>query len=615
MSLSGGAVVNGQLAGAVTSAGGIIDAIGGAASLTTTGGTTMVLGANTYTGPTILNGGALVVNGSAVNSAITVNSGALLTGAGTVGATTIANGGAFAPGPLGTIGSMTVAGNLAFESGALYLVQVAPANASSAMVTASHATLGGTVLATFAPGSYITKQYTILSAADLNGAFGGLTTNNLPVGFAASLSYGANDVFLNLTATLGLQQLSGGGLPGNAQNVANAINGYFNNGGALPINFLPLFGLAGNNLASALTQLSGEAATGAQQGAFRLTNLFLTLMLDPLVYGGGFGGGNPFGFGLGGPALRLAADDTQSSEVALAFAKILKAPSEPLAALVPEARWNVWAGGYGGANSIKGDPLGIGSHDVSASAGGYAGGVDYRIWPGTTVGLALAGGFTNWGLANGLGGGNSDAFQAGLYGATRSGPAYLAGALSFAEHWMATDRTAFGDDRLTARFNAQNYAGRIEGGWRFATFLGGVAPYAAVQTQTLYTPAFSETDQTVGGFGQNFNARSANDTRGEFGARFDKAVLLADMALLTLNARTAWAHDWVSDPALTAVFQTLPGASFIVNGAALAPNSALLSLGSELRFLNGWGIGIHFDGEFAENAQSYAGTGTVRYAW
>ena len=47
--------------------------------------------------------------------------------------------------------------------------------------------------------------------------------------------------------------------------------------------------------------------------------------------------------------------------------------------------------------------------------------------------------------------------------------------------------------------------------------------------------------------------------------------------------RFAWAHDWVSDPTVAAVFQTLPGASFIVNGAAPAKNFALTSAGAELR--------------------------------
>jgi hypothetical protein len=43
-------------------------------------------------------------------------------------------------------------------------------------------------------------------------------------------------------------------------------------------------------------------------------------------------------------------------------------------------------------------------------------------------------------------------------------------------------------------------------------------------------------------------------------------------------------YDWVSDPTLAALFQTLPGASFVVNGATPAKNSALTSAGTEPRF-------------------------------
>ena len=86
-------------------------------------------------------------------------------------------------------------------------------------------------------------------------------------------------------------------------------------------------------------------------------------------------------------------------------------------------------------------------------------------------------------------------------------------------------------------------------------------------------------------------------------------------AVLTLRARLAWAHDWVSDPTLAAVFQALPGASFIVNGAAPAKNSALASAGAELRLANGVRYSAKFDGEFAARASTYAGTGTVRYTW
>ena len=101
-----------------------------------------------------------------------------------------------------------------------------------------------------------------------------------------------------------------------------------------------------------------------------------------------------------------------------------------------------------------------------------------------------------------------------------------------------------------------------------------------------------------GGFGLGFAGRTATDTRSELGARFDNQMLLYPGAVLALRARLAWAHDWVTDPVLGAVFQTLPGAGFIVNGATPAQNSALVSAGAELRLANGVSLLGKFDGEF-----------------
>src|SRR5262249_41652867 len=86
-------------------------------------------------------------------------------------------------------------------------------------------------------------------------------------------------------------------------------------------------------------------------------------------------------------------------------------------------------------------------------------------------------------------------------------------------------------------------------------------------------------------------------------------------AALMLRARLAWAHDWIRDPTLAAVFQALPGASFLVNGATPAKNSALTSAGAEYRLANGVTLLAKFDGEFAAHSSTYAGTGTVRYTW
>ena len=67
--------------------------ISGNGAVNVLAGTTTLTGTNTYTGPTTVNAGALMVNGSiAPSSLTTVNSGATLIGSGTVGSTTI-NGG------------------------------------------------------------------------------------------------------------------------------------------------------------------------------------------------------------------------------------------------------------------------------------------------------------------------------------------------------------------------------------------------------------------------------------------------------------------------------------------------------------------------------------------
>jgi uncharacterized protein with beta-barrel porin domain len=456
---------------------------------------------SSYTGPTNINAGTLVVNGSLASN-VFVNSGGTLRGTGSIGSLVVGNGAALSPG--NSIGTITVQGNLVMASAAAYIVEVSSSAADRTNV-AGTASLGGTVQATFLSGT-VARAYTILSAAGgLGGTtFGTLTTTNLPANFTASLGYTATDVILNLSATLGAP-----GLSINQQNVAGAINAFFNNGGTLPPGFLSLFNLTGANLGNALTLLSGEAATGAQQAAFQLTNQFLGIMLDPFV-----DGRNSIA-GAGGPALGFAPEREElPDDIALAYAKLLKAPPKPQTF---DERWSVWGAGYGGGNRTSGDPAVVGSHDLTARTAGGAAGLDYHLSRDSVVGVALAGGGTDWSLAQGLGGGKSDAFQAGIYGTTRWGPAYVAAALAFTNHWMSTDRFAFAGDHLTSSFNAQSFGGRVESGYRFATIYGGLTPYAAIQSQTFHTPSYNESDLNAGGFGLAFNSRTATDTRSELG--------------------------------------------------------------------------------------------------
>jgi len=578
----------------VIQGGGGLDKVG-------TGTLTLTNAGNIYGGATTVDQGILSVMGSiGSSSGVTINSGGTLDGTGIVSSVMVNSGGTLMPGLPAAVGTLNISGNLAFQSGAVYLVQVTPGAASEANVSGT-AMLAGTVEALFAPGAYTARQYDILHAAGgLGGTtFTGATTANLPPGFATALSYSATDVFLNLTAQLGNQS----GLNQNQQNVANAINGFFNSGGALPPGFFNVFGLTGPSLGTALTQLSGEEATDSEKGAFQLMNEFLSLLLDPFVDGrSGGAGGSALGF----------APEQQAfpPDIALAYDAVLKAPP-PAASF--DQRWTAWGASYGGYNKTNGDPV-VGSNNVNVHTIGFAGGMDYHFSPDAAAGFALAGGGTNWGLAQGLGTGRSDAFQAGVYGTTRWGPAYVAAALAYTNNWMSTNRIALGD-QLTARFDGQSYGGRIEAGYRYAVRpTVGLTPYAAAQAQSFHTPSYSETDVTGGGFGLSYNAMSASDARSELGARFDDLTMLGTMPVV-LRARVAWAHDWVSNPLLGAVFQALPGASFTVNGATLPHDSALTTAQADLHVAANWLLSAKFDGEFAKGSQTYAGTGTLRYSW
>jgi outer membrane autotransporter protein len=301
-------------------------------------------------------------------------------------------------------------------------------------------------------------------------------------------------------------------------------------------------------------------------------------------------------------------NDTLSFQLASADAPVGKS--------APPRGWTLWGSAYGGVNHTSGgDSSAVGSHDLTARTGGFAVGADYHLSPSTALGFALAGGGTGWSIAEGIGGGSSTAFQAGVYGKTTFGPAYVAASLAYTQHWMSTDRLSFGFDRLTAKFDAESFGGRAEGCYRFSFPTVAVTPYVGLQSQTFVAPSYSEIDTSGGSFGLSYAGRTATDTRSELGSRFDRTFTLDPTTLLVLRAKFAWAHDWVSDPSLAAVFQALPGASFIVGGATLPSNFGLVSTGAELHFASGLALAAKFGGEFAGRAHTLAGTAIVRYVW
>ena len=323
-------------------------------------------------------GGTLSVNG-VINGLVTVNAGGTLGGTGTID-NVFVNGGVLAPG--NSIGTLNVAGSLTFSAASSYMVEISGASSDLTRVTGV-ATLGGATVVVVPTGT-VAKQYTILTATGgvpdtFNPVVSGVSPNLNP-----TLSYDANNVYLNFALNYG------GGLNVNQQNVANALTNFFNTTGGIPAGFASLS-------PAGLTQVSGELATGSQQATFDAMNLFLSLMSDPFVAGrsGGFGGNAgaiPFAeesaYGYAAKKPRAARD---------AFAKF---PTKADVARndLFDQRWSVWGSAFGGGSNTSGNAA-LGSNDATARAFGFAVGADYRLSRDTLAGFALAGGGTNFSVS------------------------------------------------------------------------------------------------------------------------------------------------------------------------------------------------------------------------
>ena len=541
--------------------------------------------------------------GGLFNSGATVSLGA---------GNTLTNAGTLSPGGAGAIQTTALTGNLVQTTTGRLAIDFNMATRATDRVNASGtANLAGAVqlqLSNLQLGAF---QQTIVSAA------GGTTNNGLSLlaspALQAQLVYpDANNVVLKSS---GINFLTPG-LNGNQTALGNAFNGAATAGLGGPIFNLLLNGPTSlDGYRNVLNQLSGEGATGTQQATFDAMSQFVGLLLDPYSHGGASTpGGSVSGYASEAePSAYASAGRQRSAAERAAYAMVTKAPPQNF-----EARWNVWAAGFGGSQTTDGNAA-VGSSSTTSRIAAGAVGADYRISPNTVAGFALAGGGTNFVVGNGLGSGRSDLFQAGVYARHTMGPAYIAGALAYGWQDVTTNRTVTlaGLDQLQARFNANAFSGRLEGGYRFVSpWMGvGITPYAAGQFTTFSLPAYAE--QAVIGtnaFALQFGAKDVTAPRSELGFRTDKSYELSN-ATLTLRSRFAWAHDYSTDRSIGATFQTLPGASFVVNGAAQAADKALTTASAEVKWRNGFSLAGTFEGEFSSNSSSYAGKAVARYQW
>jgi autotransporter-associated beta strand protein len=166
----------GNFTGVIANAGTALMALNKISSSTLTLG-----GANTYTGPTAVSNGTLLVDGS-IASPVTVYSGGTLGGTGTLRSNVLGNAGCtVAPGSPVAIGTLTISGALT-NNGATF-IKINPTNATTSDLLACAKTIkfgGPLTVSNLGTDPQIGETFTLFSAAGYSGSFSSMTLPALP---------------------------------------------------------------------------------------------------------------------------------------------------------------------------------------------------------------------------------------------------------------------------------------------------------------------------------------------------------------------------------------------------------------------------------------------------
>lgn len=560
--------------------------ISGTGGLTLGGSGVLTLtGKNTYTGPTIVNGGALEVAGSIASSA-TVNAG-ILTGSGSIRNVTVNSGGTLAPGALASIGTLAVNGTLTANAGSRYSVRTAGATSDSTRVTGSAKLDGGSVVVTSAPSAFkVGNRYTILSTSGgVTGRFSGVTGPALSSSFIGIVDrYDANNVYLDVTTTFATAAVTG-----NQRATAAGLNSLpFSNALLSAVAYLPNAAMA----QSAFNQLSGEMHGSLQSQRLDDSRFARNAGIDRIRGAYGAVGGSP--------AQVVAYADPDE---ALAFAT--KAPkTKVLDGFTPAPatteRLALWMQGVGDWSKFdaNGNASGLTRH-----GGGFLIGADQSAFDGAAR-FGVMGGvgrstFSAPALASS---GLSDDYSLGVYGGSQLGALGIRAGTTATFHDIDTTRNVnipgFANI-LTGKYSATTaqFYGQVGYGMTFGRV--GIEPFADLAYVSQSSNRLTET----GGLAALTMAGTTTSTTfSTLGLHASTDLTLNTMAG-SLRGTLGWRHAFDTMAALTSV-AFAGGTSFTTAGTPIAADALVFDAGVDLAVSRSATLSLTYSGQFAEKARS-----------
>ncbi len=508
------------------------------------GGRTSLTGTWDFSGgQATVYSGNLNLRGSLIADTLTVESGGVLSGTGRFSGRLV-NFGTISPG--NSIGTLHVSGSATFMPGSVFLAEIRPGGASDRLSVNGPVSLrGGTVRTALSRSLYTDgRSWKIISATGgISGRFSRLSYSDHSETVDLELTYRSGGVLLEIDRT---PYASFGLTP-----AGRAVGGVLD----------AIVPLASGEMASFLTAMDFDMSRtqiGNALGA-----------LSPEMYTG-FAAAGLHSAGVFDQATALHQNEFRQG-------RMLGLASSSDEDAVSHGQWTVWTRALGDWSERDSEAGYLG---YSQDLGGIVFGTDRQFAENLRMGVDL--GYTDSDL-EWDGTSHSGSLQGkhiGLYAGAEPGNFFFDASLGYSDFSADAVRSIAisGFSTLAGgEFDADAWAGRLEGGYTIAVKSWQLSPLASLSYAHLNQDGFSE--YGAGPFNLDIAGTDSDSLAGTLGARFSGLITRGQWQHMP-RADLRWLHQFEDEETVaTANFSGYQTAAFDVAGIAPVADQGLISLG------------------------------------
>ena len=274
-----------------------------------------------------------------------------------------------------------------------------------------------------------------------------------------------------------------------------------------------------------------------------------------------------------------------------------------------------WLSAFGADGDLSGNGD---SHDLNATSGGIAGGLEHRFDRSLLAGIAGGYAYTGFDTSGIPGTGSANSFALAPYGRYAPGPWYVEGALGVGYNDATITRSiVFPGQSRTAKGSPSGAAflSQVETGYRLSVDAQtDVTPFVAMQTFVVGQGKFVETG--AGAADLHVDDNTTTSALSVLGTEVEYALPVGMASPLRLRGRLGWAHEFAgTNRTATAFFDGTPSAAaFTVTGAFAPRDAAVFGLDVTLA-TQSFDLFVGYEGAAGNGSSLQGGSVGARFAF